>query len=99
MSDWLSDKIILDKDNDPYGWIQWKGTDVCMDVHCVCGNSGHIDADFAYYVKCPVCGRYYEVSGYVKLYEHKDLDKYDKENAIDIGDYVNGFVVQSKDKE
>jgi len=25
----------------PHGWVQWKGTDVCMDVHCACG---HIDA-------------------------------------------------------
>lgn len=21
----------------PHGWIQWKGTNVCLDYHCVCG--------------------------------------------------------------
>ena len=37
----------------PHGWIQWKGTNVCMDIHCKCGMLTHIDADFAYHVKCP----------------------------------------------
>jgi len=32
----------------PHAWIQWKGTDVCMDVRCSCGNHGHVDADFAF---------------------------------------------------
>lgn len=36
----------------PHGWIQWKGTSVCMDVHCACGAHGHVDADFAYTLKC-----------------------------------------------
>lgn len=83
--DWLSlkeSKITIDKDADSYGWIQWKGTDVCMDVHCVCGYSGHIDEDFAYFIKCPSCGRYYEVSGFVKLYEHNDLAPDEKQRAI-----------------
>ena len=48
----------------PHGWIQWKGTDVCMDTHCVCGHHGHIDAPFAYYYRC-VCGRVYEIDGHV----------------------------------
>lgn len=39
-----------------HGWIQWKGTDVCMDVHCKCGEHSHLDAEFAYYIKCPKCG-------------------------------------------
>jgi hypothetical protein len=40
----------------PHAWIQWKGTDVCMDVHCKCGEHFHIDGFFAYSVKCPSCG-------------------------------------------
>jgi hypothetical protein len=31
----------------PHGWIQWKGTNVCMDVYCACGHHSHIDAKFA----------------------------------------------------
>lgn len=51
----------------PHGWIQFKGTDICMDVHCVCGYFGHVDDDFVYYVKCPACHRVYMVNGYVEL--------------------------------
>lgn len=28
----------------PTGFIQWKGTDVCMDVYCKCGYHSHIDS-------------------------------------------------------
>ena len=55
--------------NAPYGWIQWKGTDVCMDVHCACGHHSHFDADFCYYVKCPACGKIYECDSNIKLLE------------------------------
>jgi hypothetical protein len=53
----------------PHGWIQWKGTDVCMDIHCSCGEFSHIDASFAYHVKCPYCGKVYMVNGHVELIE------------------------------
>lgn len=39
----------------PYAFIQWKGTDVCMDFNCECGTSCHFDGDFAYTVQCPQC--------------------------------------------
>jgi hypothetical protein len=51
----------------PCGWVQWKGTNVCMDVHCVCGELTHVDADFLYHVRCCVCGRAYWVNGHVEL--------------------------------
>lgn len=51
----------------PFGWIQFKGTNICMDVHCACGVHGHVDDYFAYYVKCAKCGAIYAVSGYVLL--------------------------------
>lgn len=57
----------------PHGWIQYKGTDVCMDVHCKCGHMGHIDADFAYYVKCKACGTVYSCSGFIELIEMKTV--------------------------
>ena len=53
----------------PHGWIQWKGTKVCMDIHCKCGNSFHIDADFAYHVKCGQCGTAYMCNGHIELIE------------------------------
>ena len=51
----------------PHCWIQWKGTDVCMDVHCECGEHSHVDAEFAYKVECPRCGKVWHVSPYVRL--------------------------------
>jgi len=57
---------------DPHGWVQWKGTDVCMDVHCSCGCHFHIDAEFVYFVECPACNKVYEVNGHVELIEVVD---------------------------
>lgn len=42
-------------------WIQWKGTDVCLDFWCECGTQSHLDAYNAYAVKCPACGAIYEL--------------------------------------
>ncbi len=49
---------------DPHAFIQWKGTDVCMDFWCKCGAQGHFDGDFAYTVKCGKCGTVYEMPCY-----------------------------------
>lgn len=54
---------------EPFGWVQWKGTNVCMDVHCVCGVLMHIDDTFVYFLKCSHCDRVYMVSGFVRLLE------------------------------
>jgi phage FluMu protein Com len=59
----------LDPKKDPHGWIQWKGTDVCMDIHCKCGEHSHIDAEFVYFIQCPKCKTIYEVNGHVQLIE------------------------------
>lgn len=42
-------------------FIQWKGTIVCMDLHCQCGAHNHIDADFTYFIQCGACGLVYEM--------------------------------------
>jgi hypothetical protein len=44
----------------PRAFIQWKGTDVCMDFHCTCGEQYHFDGFFAYAVKCN-CGKVWEM--------------------------------------
>lgn len=59
-------------DDGPHGWIQWKGTDVCIDLHCECGTHGHYDGDFMYAVQCEDCGRKYAVGSNVKLIELTD---------------------------
>lgn len=61
------DRQTLPKEGSPHGWIQWKGTDVCMDVHCVCGFHSHIDTDFCYWVKCPACEAVYFCNGHIEL--------------------------------
>jgi hypothetical protein len=53
----------------PHGWVQWKGTEVCMDVHCKCGELFHIDASFAYFVRCPTCDTVYMCNGHIELIE------------------------------
>ena len=50
-----------------HGWIQWKGTDVCVDLHCKCGHHGHYDGDFLYFYQCPACGTKYAVGQNIKL--------------------------------
>jgi len=61
---------IYDQDNPPgdaHGWIQWKGTDACIDLHCACGNFCHQDGMFMYFWRCPDCGRTYALGMNVKL--------------------------------
>lgn len=55
------------RDGEPHGWVQWKGADVCMDLHCACGESSHVDGAFAYHVKCPHCNAVYFCNGHIEL--------------------------------
>ena len=57
-----------------HGWIQWKGTDVCIDLHCDCGHHGHVDAAFFYHYKCGGCGQYYEVNSHIRLDKIQPVD-------------------------
>lgn len=43
-------------DDEPNVFIQWKGTDVCFDFWCECGEQGHYDGFFAYSLRCGACG-------------------------------------------
>jgi len=52
----------------PNVFIQWKGTDVCGDYYCVCGEQWHLDEDFVYYTRCPACKQAYRVGCHVRLY-------------------------------
>lgn len=59
----------IDYSGQPHGWIQWKGTQVCMDIHCKCGALMHIDAGFAYYIDCPYCHTVFACDGNIHLIE------------------------------
>jgi len=69
--------ILQDTQHDkPHCWIQWKGTDVCMDFHCKCGFFGHVDATFAYNLVCPECGAIYMCNGHIELIEIEEKPEY-----------------------
>lgn len=53
-----------------HGWIQWKGTEVCMDFYCnKCGQRSHIDDEFVYHIKCPTCSTVYMCNGHIQMIE------------------------------
>ncbi len=53
--------------SDPSIFIQWKGTDVCMDFWCECGAHHHVDADFVYSLRCGSCNAVYAMPSSVVL--------------------------------
>jgi uncharacterized protein (DUF983 family) len=43
-------------------FVQWKGTDICMDFRCPkCGCQSHFDGFFAYHIECPECEARFEM--------------------------------------
>ena len=43
-------------------FVQWKGTNLCMDFNCPeCGEGTHFDGWFAYYIECPSCKSVFEM--------------------------------------
>lgn len=58
----------MSKMADADAFIQWKGTDVCLDFHCYkCDHFGHFDGDFAYFLRCGRCGQVYSMPSTVAL--------------------------------
>lgn len=60
----------------PHAFIQWKGTDVCMDFYCECDAHCHFDGGFAYTVKCPHCGTVWQMP--FNLFPRKVCDQTSK---------------------
>lgn len=54
-------ELIENKGERPYVFLQWKGTDVCLDFNCDCGFDGHFDGYGAYAIACSNCGAIYEM--------------------------------------
>ena len=49
-------------------FLQHKGSDLCMDVHCpACGEHSHVDNDFVYFFQCPACDAVFEVGTSLSL--------------------------------
>jgi hypothetical protein len=65
----------------PHGWIQWKGTDVCIDIHCQCGELSHFDGEFMYVIQCPYCHRKYMANGHIQLIEIEDHQDHNLKTA------------------
>lgn len=63
----------------PHAWIQWKGTDVCADIRCACGESSHFDGDFMYFIRCPYCQKIWEVGTFITL--HEPIRSFDPETV------------------
>lgn len=73
-------------------FIQWKGTDVCMDIFCSCGTSSHLDGFFAYYVQCPKCGQIYENPHTVSLLPIAEHELPENACMVKVGDDFEGGV-------
>lgn len=61
-------------------FIQWKGTDVCMDFQCSCAPDDeayafHFDGMFAYIVECPRCHTMYELGTQVRARRLSDDER------------------------
>lgn len=70
----------------PRNYIQWKGTDLCMDFDCSCGNSFHIDEYFCYVIKCLACGKSWKLDDKVKVTPIESEDEHWKYADPIIGD-------------
>ena len=55
-------------DNRPDAFIQWKGTDACIDLYCTCGEQFHFDGYFAYELTCGQCGQTYELPNMLRVH-------------------------------
>ena len=57
----------MSDDSRPDAFIQWKGTDACLDLYCTCGEQFHFDGYFAYELTCGNCGQTYELPNTFRL--------------------------------
>lgn len=65
--------INFDITEDAHGTIQWKGSDIYMDIHCDCGHTSNIKGDGIFFVKCPSCKTIYELNGFIQLIKRTDI--------------------------
>jgi hypothetical protein len=76
---------VYDRDNpegEAHGWIQWKGTNVCIDLHCKCGAHMHFDGLALYHFVCPHCERKYAVGENVALIELTEAEATERSGHV-----------------
>lgn len=61
------DRAWKPKQSEPSLWIQWSGSNVCVDFYCSCGAMPHIDAKFRDYLRCIECNAFYYVNPHVEI--------------------------------
>jgi uncharacterized protein (DUF983 family) len=47
--------------------IQWKNTDLCIDLFCACGEKTHFDGYFRQMLQCAKCEAVYRLDNEVKF--------------------------------
>lgn len=52
-----------------HGALQWKGTEACIDIWCVCGKRSHYDGGFLYNWRCAGCNRVYAMDPGIDMTE------------------------------
>lgn len=60
----------------PSNNVQWKGTDLCLDLYCDCGMSSHADGYSFSYVQCPGCDVIYKLQHNVPMTKVQRHDDY-----------------------
>jgi hypothetical protein len=68
----------------PSAYIQWKGTDVCCDITCVCGEVFHFDGYFMSSIRCPSCCVILESPAHITMRVTNDTDKYPYPREVSI---------------
>ncbi len=53
----------------PSGYIQYKGSDICIDLECKCGWDDHFDGAFLFGFTCPKCGISYLLQDIIEFIE------------------------------
>ncbi len=53
----------------PVAYIQWKGTEACLDVYCTCGGQFHLDTEMptATALRCGGCRQLWQLPEFLPL--------------------------------
>lgn len=60
-------------------YVQYKGTDICLDFTCSCGAGGHFDGYHAYSVTCGSCGQVWLLPQSLALTRLEDGSDHDRQ--------------------
>lgn len=72
-------------------FVQWKGTDVCLDFYCECGYQSHYDGFGAYKVKCPQCSEVWSLPTILPVMRASDIPENTTTSTDDFEGIAQGF--------